>query len=102
MEVHLLIYFRVDLPSLTQVLGAFNLQSSEEFDCAKFDDAKKEKKIIKGEYVCEGSQTKPGTAGTKPSSTSASGKSAASPLDLKVSLVMGSFSLVATVLQLLL
>lgn len=82
------------------MLGAFNLRSKE-FDCDEFDDAI-EKRVVKGEYVCEG---KPGKAGNKPSSTSgsgASGKNAASPLDLKLSLVMGSSSLVAIVLQLFL
>lgn len=94
---------RVDLPALSQVQGAFNLQTSGEFNCSQFNDANKNH-VIKGEYNCAGSQTKPGTAGTKPSSTGsgAKGTNAASPLDLQLSLVMGSSSLVATILQLFL
>lgn len=95
----------MELPGLTQVQGAFNIQTSEEFDCAKFDEAR-DNKVIKGEYVCQGSQTKPGTAGTKPSSTSGgSGSSktgAAAPMDLNLPFVLGGSSLVAGILQLFL
>jgi hypothetical protein len=95
----------VELPGLTQVQGAFNMQTSEEFDCGKFEEARNNK-VIKGDYECQGSQTKPGTAGTKPSSTSGgSGSSktgAANPMDMNLPFVFGGSSLVAGILQILL
>ena len=96
---------RVDLPNLSQVRGAFNLQTSAEFDCKPFDDAKKKKGIIKGKYVCAGAQIKPGGAGTKPSGTkssSASGTNAADALNVNMPALVGSTSFVAGLLQLLL
>ena len=79
--------------------------TTEEFNCDPFDEAR-DNKIIKGEYKCQGKSADPTKAGgSKPSSTSGSDakqSGAASPLDLQLSLVMGSASLVATILQLFL
>lgn len=101
----LIVRDRVDLPALTQVQGAFTMVTTEEFNCDPFDKAQKNK-IIKGEYKCHGKDPDPEKAGgSNPSSTTGSGSKpsgAASPLDLRLSLVMGSSSLVATILQLFL
>ncbi|KAL9131039.1 MAG: hypothetical protein Q9217_000925 [Psora testacea] len=95
----------VQLPALSQVRGAFNLQTSAEFDCSAFDAAKKSKGIIKGNYVCSGSQAKPGGAGTKPSGTSsgskASSTSAAGHLDFNLPLMLGAASLVSGLFQMI-
>ena len=98
-------HYRVDLPALSQVQGAFTMVTTEEFDCDPFAKARANK-IIKGEYKCHGKDPNPDKAGPDPSSTTGGSGSkpsgAASPLDLRLSLVMGSSSLVATILQLFL
>ncbi|KAL8695321.1 MAG: hypothetical protein Q9218_000220 [Villophora microphyllina] len=95
----------VELPALTQVQGAFNMQTSGKFDCSAFDKLD-QNKVIKGHYVCQGSETKPGGAGTKPSGTSsgsaASGTSSAGQFQANLPAVMGGTSLVAGLLQLIL
>lgn len=99
-------FSEVDLPSLSQVRGAFNLQTSAEFDCTAFDADKKSKGIIRGNYVCAGTQSKPGGAGTKPSGTSSGSKSsstsAADALSLNYPAVVGGTSLIAGLLQFIL
>ncbi|KAL8953790.1 MAG: hypothetical protein Q9222_000355 [Ikaeria aurantiellina] len=95
----------VELPALTQVQGAFNMQTSGKFDCSAFDELD-DNKVIRGDYVCSGSETKPGGAGTKPSGTSsgssASGTSSAGQFQANLPAVMGGTSLVAGLLQLIL
>ncbi len=94
----------MELPALTQVQGAFTLRTSEEFDCSPFEEAR-DKRLIKGKFDCDEGVTNPededGT-GSSSRNGSDSDTGAASPLDFKLSLVLGSFSLVASVLQLLL
>ena len=91
---------------MSQVKGAFNLQTSAEFDCGPFDQAKKKKNIIKGKYTCAGTQAKPGGEGTKPSGTSssakASGSSAAGAITANLPAVVGGTSFIAGILQILL
>ena len=94
--------YRVDLPNLKQVRGAFNLQTSAEFDCGPFDTARKNG-VIKGKYVCAGTQVKPGGEGSKPSSGGKSGPSnAAQPNNVNYPAVIGGTSLIAGLLQMLL
>jgi len=96
----------VELPGLTQVSGAFNLQTSANFDCSGFQADKSSKNIIKGNFVCSGSVTKPGGAGTKPSSTGGSGpnkSSAADPAAIPaLPALMGATSIFAGLLQFIL
>lgn len=95
----------VELPALTQVQGAFNMQTSGKFDCSAFDKLD-QNKVIKGEYTCRGSETKPGTVGTKGSGTSsgsaASGTSSAGQFQANLPAVIGGTSVMAGLLQLIL
>lgn len=95
--------FRVALPALTQVKGAFNLQTSGDFDCSAFDKIHDGKAVIRGKYTCSGSQSHPGTADSSTTSTS-SGSSpsktgAAAHFELNAPIIMGGSSLVAGLLQ---
>jgi len=79
------------------------MQSSGTLDCSAFDADKKSKQVIKGHYVCQGSVSKPGGAGTQPSSASPSpSKGAAMNLDVSLPAVMGGTSIIAGLLQMLL
>lgn len=82
----------VELPGLSQVKGAFNVQSSGQLDCTAFDADNKSKHVIKGNYVCQGAVSKPGGAGTKPSSTgsSSSSSAAAGNLQIPASIISGT------------
>lgn len=91
----------VALPALSQVKGAFNMQSSGTLDCSAFD-TDNSNKVIKGNYVCKGSLSKPGGQGTKPSSGATTSSSAAQPLNVNIPTVMGGTSILAGLLQLLL
>ncbi|KAL8908642.1 MAG: hypothetical protein Q9207_000730 [Kuettlingeria erythrocarpa] len=95
----------VELPALTQVQGAFNMQTSGKFDCSAFDKLD-QNKVIRGEYTCRGSETKPGTVGTKGSGTSsgsaASGTSSAGQFQANLPAVIGGTSVMAGLLQLIL
>lgn len=98
-------FTEVDLPALTQVKGAFNIQSSGDVDCSAFDADKKTKQVIKGNYVCSGMVSKPGGAGTKASASSSSkptSKSSAGLIEVNFPAVMGGASLIAGLLQLVL
>lgn len=80
------------------------MRTTEEFDCAPFQKYKDDK-VIRGLFDCSGKDEDADKGSTTASSTaksSASPTGAASPLDLNLSLVMGSSSLVATILQLFL
>jgi len=95
----------VELPALTQVRGAFNLQSSGQLDCSAFQADSGSKQVIKGHYTCKGSVAKPGGQGSKASSSSGStptGKSAAGHVEINFPAVMGGATLVAGLLQLIL
>lgn len=95
--------FRVDLPALTQVKGAFNLQTSGEFDCSSFNKIHDSKAVIRGKYTCSGGKSDPGTAESTSTSTStgssASKTAAAAHFDLNAPIIMGGSSLVAGLLQ---
>ncbi|KAL8930282.1 MAG: hypothetical protein Q9208_000899 [Pyrenodesmia sp. 3 TL-2023] len=95
----------VELPALTQVQGAFNMQTSGKFDCSAFDELD-QNKVIRGEYTCRGSQTQPGTAGSKGSGTSsgssASGTSSAGQFQANLPAVIGGTSVMAGLLQFIL
>ena len=97
--------FRVDLPSLTRIAGAFNMQTSaSNFSCSAFDEYNKNK-VMKGHYVCASGVSKPRGAGTRPSASSSSkptGKSAAGHLDVTYPAIYGGTSLLAALLQLML
>lgn len=80
----------VTLPALTDVAGGFNMQTSGQFDCSPFQTYKTNQ-VIKGTFTCAGSESKPGTAGTTPSSTSTSTakKGAAGQLQVSVLTLVG-------------
>jgi len=93
-------FTEVDLPALTQVKGAFNMQSSASLNCSAFTADKGSKQVIKGNFVCQGSESKPGGAGTSPSGTSSStSKGGARATDFAVPAVVGGVSLMAGLLQ---
>ncbi|OCK81807.1 hypothetical protein K432DRAFT_350312 [Lepidopterella palustris CBS 459.81] len=96
----------VQLPSLGDVRGAFNIQSSGDLTkaCANFQTLKSSS-VIKGSYVCQGSVAKPGGAGTTPTPTSSgaatSKTGAAGRLDVSSSAVMGVSGILAAMFGLL-
>ena len=47
---------RVDLPSLEDVRGGFNLQSTKDLDCKEFDGYHTNGVIKGNDYTCEGKQ----------------------------------------------
>lgn len=60
----------MEMPGLTDVQGAFDLQSADKaFNCSAFD-AQKEAGVIQGTYVCLGTHEKVTTATNTSSSTS--------------------------------
>jgi hypothetical protein len=71
----------VTSPKLNSVLGAFNIQSSGNVTatCGFFKPLK-EKKFIKGKYVCEGTVVNPDVAGTDPKKQNGDKTGAASTL----------------------
>ena len=82
--------------------GAFNIQSSGALDCSAFNADKQTKQVIKGNYVCQGSVSKPGGAGTKASASSTSkptGKSSAGLIEVNFPAVMGGSFLIPGLLQ---
>lgn len=58
-------------PSIRDIRGGFNLQTTAEFDCSQEFD-RFEGSIVKGKYVCEGVVTNPGTEGTDPTTNGGS------------------------------
>jgi hypothetical protein len=61
----------VALPSLSDVRGEFNMQSSGNLDCTAFKNDKGSG-VIKGTFICAGEQGTPGTASSTPSSSPSS------------------------------
>lgn len=56
----------VTLPSLEDVQGGFNIQSTEELDCTEFDQFKSEG-VIKGDaYICRAKESNPTTVDGAP------------------------------------
>ena len=95
----------VELPALKLVSGAFNLQTSGEFDCSAFKSDKDDKSIIKGHYECSGSVAKPGGEGTKPSATGSKSTHSGSADAVQIPplpALFGGTGLLAGLLQLLL
>ncbi len=105
LQMYLLTSHSVELPGLTQIQGALNIQTSGQFDCSAFDKDRTNK-VIRGHYQCAGSQTKPGTAGTSASGTSsgstASATSSAGRDVLNFPAVVGGSAIVAGLLHLFL
>jgi hypothetical protein len=69
------------MPALTNVKGAFNLQSTAQFSCAAFANEHGNSKTIQGQYTCV-TTTNPSTlsgttTGTGSSASSTSSKGAA-------------------------
>lgn len=67
----------VTLPSLEDVQGGFNLQSTEELDCTEFEQDKSDG-VIKGDsYACKAKESNPttvdGTPGADGGNSSGSG-----------------------------
>ena len=83
--------------------GAFNLQTSGDFDCSQFNKVYDSKAVIRGKYTCTGSKSDPGTADSSSTSTSTGSKAsktaAAAHFELNAPLFMGGTSLVAGLLQ---
>ena len=93
---------RVQLPALTQVQGAFNLQTSARIDCSAFDDLSS-KKVIRGKYTCLGSRARPGSQGTGSGSDGGSEEeSAAGQIQANLPTLLGGTSLLAGLLQIIL
>jgi len=67
-------YSSVEMPDLTNVKGAFNLQSTAQFSCAAFANEHGSSKAIQGQYTCETTSNPSTLTGT----TTGSGSSASS------------------------
>lgn len=68
-------HFSVDLSSLKDVKGRFNLQSTGKINCQKFKDLKKNK-VVKGTFHCKAQDPNPTTADGSSGTSSGGGKSA--------------------------
>ncbi|KAK5110758.1 hypothetical protein LTR62_005635 [Meristemomyces frigidus] len=73
-------FSNVSLPALSDVRGAFNLQSTSDISsaCSNFKGLSGSNNVIKGTFTCSGDQSHPGGAGTTPSGTSSSSSSSSS------------------------
>lgn len=99
-------FSEVNLPDLSRVAGAFNMQtSSSNFSCDAFDKNHNDK-VIRGKYVCSGGVSKPRGAGTTVTSTGSgskpSGTGAAGHIKVNYPAVIGGTSIIAGLLELLL
>lgn len=97
-------FSRVNLPDLSRVAGAFNMQtSSSNFSCDAFDKNHNDK-VIRGKYVCSGGVSKPRGAGTSVTSTGSGSKptGAAGHIEVNYPALVGGTSIIAGLLQLLL
>jgi len=67
-------FTNVSLPGLSDVRGAFNMQSSEDITdaCTHFKSLAGTNNVIKGKFVCAGEQAKPSGQGSTPTSTGGS------------------------------
>ncbi|KAF2223632.1 GPI-anchored cell wall organization protein Ecm33 [Elsinoe ampelina] len=95
----------VQLPALTNVAGAFNLQSSADIQqvCDRFNPLRGRDNVIKGAYTCFGQQRNPGGVGTPASSGSTSSQSGAGAKELyaRSSAVTGVLGVFAAMLGML-
>jgi hypothetical protein len=71
----LTINHRVSLPKISDVRGAFNLQSTKDISaaCNHFEPLSGNNNVIKGSYTCAGKQNNPGGTGTLKPGTNAGG-----------------------------
>lgn len=69
----------VTLPSISDIRGAFNLQSSGDItsDCSTFSALHSSNGVIKGKFTCAGEQSKPSGQGSSVTGT-ATGSSSSS------------------------
>ncbi|KAL8660028.1 MAG: hypothetical protein Q9226_000106 [Calogaya cf. arnoldii] len=89
----------VQLPALTQVQGAFNLQTSAKFDCSAFDKLSSSK-VIRGKYTCLGMRTRPGGQGTGSGSDGGGDeKSSADHMFVNLPAIVGGTLVLAGLLQ---
>lgn len=78
--------FSVSLPALSDVRGAFNLQSTKNINsaCDHFEPLSGQNNVIKGEYTCSQTSNPQGTGtlpdGTNSGSSSTTSSSAALPM----------------------
>lgn len=87
----------VNLPKLSNVLGAMNVQTSANLDCSKINNFGSNQ-VVKGSVFCQAAVSDPGAAGTTPtgsSSAAASSTGAAAPLDM--SAAIGGLSLLSII-----
>ena len=107
----LLTILSVVLGPLATVLGAVNVQTSESFDCGPIEDLGT-KQVVQGSITCAGKQAVPGGAGSTPTGTGASSSASSTgsatsdasgylAVDTS-SLLLGSSSLIAALLQMFL
>lgn len=88
---------RVALPALTQVRGAFKIETSGQFNCSAFQKLSSSK-AIRGKFDCKGNQQKLGTA--DPSSSNSGGKTgAAIHFEVSIPRILCGSSVIATFLQ---
>lgn len=91
--------YRVELPSLKDNRGAFNIKSSEDItsQCAPFESIHGPNKVIKGQYSCEGNVDDPAgnNAGGKGNKKSGSPLTAGTPSGSLVALVCFLAALIA-------
>lgn len=99
----LTISFRVDLPSLKQVKGGFNMQSKGEFSCDPYEKLHQDG-VIKGTYKCKPNlpnpTTKDGSSGTTDGSSAAASSTGAAVQNLANVPVMGLAAVLGGLLQL--
>ncbi len=89
-----LFFFSVTLSSLRDVRGAFNIQTSSQFECGPFQQLKNSG-VVKGRYTCSGNNARPGsvTSGGSGGSQTSSGanptqSAAARPIPIHVGAVL--------------
>ena len=100
----MLISSSVTLPSLGDVEGAFNLQSTGNIDsdCSYFKSISGNSAPIKGKFTCAGSQSHPGGAGSTPTAGGASSATgAASAFEVSTGAVFGLTGVFAAMMGLL-
>lgn len=96
-------FYRVELPSLKDVRGAFNMQSSGQLNCDKLSDFDGD--VTKGKYTCFSEVKDPGKEGTTPDDSngdgSSGGKDAAALDRVSLTYVVGFAGLAGAFLQFL-
>lgn len=95
---------RPDLDALKLVAGGFNVQSTDDIKCEKFDSEHGEGKTIQGPYVCKSatSNPKPRESGTSTGGAASPSKTNAANPSNGLSEVVGGLSFVGALLQMLL